>query len=217
MNRERFITVFSVMLVSVLFSTLVSAFTFSDGSSTTCVDSNGRAVEEAYLSELAAIPVTTTLTAITRYIAGGGFRISFNNAKLKALPPEVRDFLYFHECAHAHVPVSDEVVANCVGVIDLRKAGRSSPAIEEQLGQFHVHRRYMGARYGMGGEYWKKTMDYVNSGSPPISFSEAGVGTKCYFDTGPRRGLTRNYAPRPPLEIGSRCFDGAGSFGHVIK
>lgn len=42
------------------------------------------------------------------------------------------------------------------------------------------------------------------------------VSTICGFETGPRAGQRQDYAPQPPLALGTRCNDGRGSAGHVV-
>lgn len=42
------------------------------------------------------------------------------------------------------------------------------------------------------------------------------VSTICAFETGPRAGQRQDYAPRPPLPLGTPCTDRRGSTGHVI-
>jgi hypothetical protein len=45
------------------------------------------------------------------------------------------------------------------------------------------------------------------------------MSTICKFESGPQAGKTRDYAPLPPLPVGSSCEDGATplSAGHVVK
>jgi len=76
-----------------------------------------------------------------------GWQITWNAERLKALSPEVRDFLFFHECAHARVPTEVELEANCAGLIDMRLAGRAGPAYEQKLR----------ARVNMREPYWQDT------------------------------------------------------------
>ena len=40
--------------------------------------------------------------------------------------------------------------------------------------------------------------------------------TVCQFDDGPRAGETQDYAPKAPLPVGSSCWDGVSSHGHVV-
>ena len=68
--------------------------------------------------------------------------------KLNSLPPDVHDFIFFHECAHARIPTRDELRANCVGLKAMREAGRAGFAVESRLAAF----------YGPGNDYWAKTL-----------------------------------------------------------
>jgi hypothetical protein len=61
-------------------------------------------------------------TGVTNVAPNGSAQINWNVQKLSSLPPAAHDFIYFHECAHAHVPTSDELLANCVGLVDMRKS-----------------------------------------------------------------------------------------------
>lgn len=61
-----------------------------------------------------------------------------------------------------------------------------------------------GSPYGGGGD---------PQGQSPSA--PTGVSTVCYFTSGARAGSSQDYAPRPPLPIGTPCQDGAGSSGTV--
>ena len=127
-----------------------AAFTFTDGTTMRCMVAAG-AVEE-----LAAPPshpiIARGRIAITER-AGPGYRIVWNEAQLKGLPPEMHDFIFFHECAHASVPTQSEVAANCVGLQVMRSVGRAGFAIESKLAAF----------YGPDNEYWRKTLACANA------------------------------------------------------
>jgi hypothetical protein len=96
---------------------------------------------------------------------GSGYQIIWNAQKLAALPPAIHDLLFFHECAHAKVPTTDEVQANCVGLKDMRATGRAGLAVEARLAAF----------YGATNGYWLNTLRCANAepkaagaaGSPP--------------------------------------------------
>jgi hypothetical protein len=91
---------------------------------------------------------------------GSGFVIIWNAGRLKALPPEVHDYLFFHGCAHAGVPTTDELKANCAGLQDMRAAARAGFAVESRLGVF----------YGPGSDYWTRTLkgaDVTARSKPP--------------------------------------------------
>jgi hypothetical protein len=121
------------------------AFTFSDGKSMSCV-AGGQTVEE-FEADPAALGFTGKTVRTP-----SGFQIVWNSARLKALPPDVHDYIFFHECAHARVPTVDEIQANCTGLQDMRAAGRAGPAVESRLAAF----------YGPGSGYWAATVACAN-------------------------------------------------------
>lgn len=121
-----------------------AAFTFSDGTRTMCV-ARGEVV-----TEIEAEPTDPFnprgRTALAERTADG-WRITWNMERMRALPPQVRDFLFFHECAHARVPTQVELEANCAGLVDMRAAGRAGPAFEAKLRAF----------FPAGNDYWDET------------------------------------------------------------
>lgn len=126
------------------------AFTFSDGTTMRCV------VAGVPIAEYDAPPghplvVNSHAGQVER--EGPGYRIAWNKTVLASLPPEVHDFLFFHECAHASVPTQDELLANCVGLKTMRAAGRAGFAVEARLGAF----------YGPAKEYWRNTLACANA------------------------------------------------------
>src|SRR6476469_7562631 len=138
----------------------VGAFTFSDGTSATCV-ARGETVPE-----YAPAPGTEVMNFTGKTVkVGSGYQIIWNAQKLAGLPPAIHDLLFFHECAHAKVPTTDEVQANCVGLKDMRAAGRAGLAVEAKLAAF----------YGATNGYWLNTLRCANAepkpagaaGSPP--------------------------------------------------
>jgi hypothetical protein len=128
----------------------VAAFTFTDGTIMRCIV-GGAPVEEIAM-QASLPPAVLRRVALTEQI-GSGYRILWNEAQLKTLPPEMHDFLFFHECAHASVPTQNEVTANCVGLEAMRKAGRAGFAVESKLAAF----------YGPDNEYWRKTLACANA------------------------------------------------------
>lgn len=106
-----------------------AAFTFSDGTTLTCM-AQGKPVPEVFASP--DDPLMRDRTGrVTR--VGDGWQITWNEARLKALPPALRDFLFFHECAHARVPTEVELEANCLGLVEMRQTGRRGAEIEAAL------------------------------------------------------------------------------------
>lgn len=115
-----------------------AAFTFSDGTTLTCM-AQGKPVTEVFAS-----PDDASMRQRTGRAArvGGGWQITWNEGRLNGLPPVVRDFLFFHECAHARVPTEVEIEANCVGLVEMRQAGRAGPQVEAALRQLYARDPY---------------------------------------------------------------------------
>jgi hypothetical protein len=127
-----------------------AAFTFKDGTTLHCI-ARGEPVEE-YNAPPGHPLILRNHIAITEP-NGSGYRIVWNAAKLGSLPPDMHDFIFFHECAHASVPTRDEFVANCVGLMAMRGAGRAGFAVETRLAAF----------YGRNSSYWQKTLECANA------------------------------------------------------
>jgi hypothetical protein len=124
-----------------------AAFTFADGTSVAC-EANGKRIQENVID-----PGQAQLAFTGRTVqVNDSYQIVWNEAKLNALPPDVHDYLFFHECAHVKVPTKDEVMANCSGLKDMRAAGRAGPAVEARLTAF----------YGAGNTYWMRTLKCAN-------------------------------------------------------
>ncbi len=130
------------------------AFTFADGTTTRCTARGGPVAE---IVAPAGHPVVVRGRIAITEPAGSGYRIIWNEAQLKTLPPEMHDFIFFHECAHALVPTSDELTANCAGLQIMRASGRAGSAVEAKLGAF----------YGSGNEYWRRTVECANAAREP--------------------------------------------------
>lgn len=128
------------------------AFTFSDGTSASCV-ARGEAVPE-----YSPPPGTEVMNFTARTVrVGSGYQIVWNAPRLASLPPAVHDYLFFHECAHAKVPTTDEVEANCMGLKDMRAAGRAGFAVEAKLAAF----------YGATNGYWVSTLRCADAEAMP--------------------------------------------------
>ena len=130
----------------------VLAFTFADGTRAECIAGGLRVaeVDAAPGDELYKLGRTALVTP-----TGSGHRITWNVPKLNGLPAEVHDFIFFHECAHARVPTQDELKANCVGLKEMRAAGRAGFAVETKLGAF----------YGPRSAYWENTLKCAAAGA----------------------------------------------------
>ena len=67
----------------------------------------------------------------------------------------MHDLIFFHECAHAQIPTTDELRANCVGLKMMRAAGKGGFAVESKLAAF----------YGPGNDYWARTLKCADTES----------------------------------------------------
>jgi hypothetical protein len=137
-----------------------AAFTFADGTNMACV------VDGAEVPEIVPPPgdpfyKVPRTGLVTR--EGGTPRILWNAQRLAILPPEIRDFIFFHECAHARVPTEDELTANCAGLVDMRAAGRAGREFERRL------RAYFPA----DNAYWNETFLCADRGLPVAPDSPA--------------------------------------------
>ncbi len=130
-----------------------AAFTMSDGKTVSCV-ARGASVRE--YEAPATDPLMRDRTGMT-FPENGHYAIAWNLTKLNALPPAVHDFIFFHECAHARIPTTDELQANCGGLKDMREAGRAGPAVEEALAAY----------FGAGNVYWESTVKCADR-PPPL-------------------------------------------------
>jgi hypothetical protein len=202
------------------YAQISGVFTFRDGTSASCRTSSGNTVQQVYAPKLAATFLVGGFTGVTTPLPNGSARITWDSGRLSSLPIAAHDYIYFHECAHAHVPTSDELVANCVGLIDMRAAGRSSPSIEEQLRVFHAGLGNMGPRYGTGADYWTRTLKCAGGGLPAKSPQmDSTLTTTCGFASGALAGQTIDFGNQPgvtPAVVGSQCTDGAGSYGIAV-
>lgn len=128
----------------------VAAFVFSDGTTAVCTASDRTVIEidAPSSSRLVQLGHAGSTSAV-----GSGYQIQWNAKKLAELPPAVHDLIFFHECAHAQVPTTDEVRANCAGLKAMRAAGRAGFAVESKLAAF----------FGAGNEYWAKTLKCANA------------------------------------------------------
>jgi hypothetical protein len=131
-----------------------TAFMFADGTTAQCV-AQGRVVVETFAPP--GDPTVQNRTALAAR-AGDGWQITWNPERLQRLSPELRDFLFFHECAHARVPTAIESEANCAGLKDMRAAGRAGPAFEARLRK----------QVDMRNAYWIGTFKCADGDSAPV-------------------------------------------------
>jgi hypothetical protein len=130
------------------------AFTFSDGTTMHCFAA-GQPVAEYEAPPKHPLVAQRHASLVER--DGSGYRIAWNTAVISTLPPEMHDFIFFHECAHASVPTQDELLANCVGLKTMRAVGRASFAVETRLAAF----------YGRDSAYWRETLACADAPDKP--------------------------------------------------
>lgn len=126
---RRAVRALPVLVTLAWFAAPAQAFRLADGTVMQCV-ARGEVVPESL-----APAGDTAMKGRTGWAReeGGRWVITWNAERLAGLAPQLRDFLFFHECAHARVPTAVELEANCAGLIDMRRAGRAGPDYERTL------------------------------------------------------------------------------------
>ena len=146
--------------LSLAFPTTASAFTFSDGTSAPCMTDEGVAAERYHPADDPMAPAG--FIGFTHLDAGTGWVIDWNMLMLSSVPAYEHDFVFFHECAHAKSRSIDELQANCLGLLDMRAAGRAGKAVEAKLTAYHRRLGYMGPQYGLSRDFWARTLACAN-------------------------------------------------------
>ena len=144
----------AVYIFLVFMASEAAAFVFSDGTTAQCT-ARGRVVIEIDGPPGSKV-VELGRTGITEPV-GTGYVIQWNADKLEQLPPAIHDLIFFHECAHAQLPTTDELSANCAGLKAMRAAGRAGFAVESKLAAF----------YGPGNPYWAGTLKCADAETVP--------------------------------------------------
>ena len=137
-----------------------AAFTFSDGTVTSCTTQEGVAAERFHPADDPTAPAG--YVGFTHLDAGSGWVIDWNMLMLSSVPAVEHDFVFFHECAHAKTRSFDELQANCLGLLDMRAAGRAGKAVEARLAAYHQRLGYMGPQYGLSRDFWARTVACAN-------------------------------------------------------
>ena len=95
----------------------------------------------------------------TIYDGAGWPIIVFNRFELNRYPPVVELFAYHHECAHLTLPTTHEVLANCEGLLAMRRSGDITPALEATLRDTHYSFTELDLQYGGSGPaFWDATV-----------------------------------------------------------
>ena len=157
----------SFLSVAVVSLVLAPATVRSQGYPPTYVEPNGRnwTCDAPHAATGDTVPVAGVngnaggFWGFATYNAAGWPVIIFDVAQLRNLPLIVVRFTYYHECAHLVVPTTDEVEANCEGLINMRANGDISPAKENVVKQVHYSLPVLGPRYGGSGKaFWDATI-----------------------------------------------------------
>ena len=149
-----------MLLAALMAPGLAAAFTFKDGRVGECVTSEGVAREREHAADDPYAP--RGYIGVTHHEPGTGWTIDWNLLLLASAPDDEHDFVFFHECAHARTGTLDELEANCVGLVDMRRAGRAGPAVEARLAAHHRRQGFLGEPYGIAREYWARTVACAN-------------------------------------------------------
>jgi hypothetical protein len=144
-----------LLLCAALAAPGVQAFTFRDGSTMQCVV-RGDVVEEVVPPP--GDPFYSPPRTGQAVRTGDRYRILWNEQRLRGLPDEVHDFIFFHECAHARLATDNELEANCAGLKDMRAAGRAGPAVEAKIR----------AMFGPANVFWAETFACADRGDSTL-------------------------------------------------
>jgi len=136
------------------------AFTFSDGTYGECVTSEGVVRERDHPADDPSAP--HGFIGFTHHEPGSGWTIDWNLLLLSSAPGVEHDFVFFHECAHAKTGTLDELQANCIGLVDMRAAGRAGRDVEAKLTAYHRRQGYLGEPYGFSKDFWARTLACAN-------------------------------------------------------
>ena len=150
-----------VGLVALLAPARASAFVFSDGTYGECTTSEGVVRERDHPADDPSAP--HGFIGFTHHEPGSGWTIDWNLLLLSSAPDAEHDFVFFHECAHAKTGTLDELQANCLGLVDMRAAGRAGRDVESKLTAHHRKQGYLGEPYGFSKDFWAKTLACANS------------------------------------------------------
>jgi hypothetical protein len=67
------------------------------------------------------------------------------------------------------------------------------------------------------GLWWREAHKPGAAASRATMATPAQLGSKCRFTEGDRAGEVADFAPLPPLPVGSSCNDGTSSSGVVVQ
>lgn len=126
-----------------------------------CVGRHGVTGQPVQVYE-AAGPTMGNAYAIANWAPNGWPSITYG-PRFFALPPLQREFIKFHECAHVSVPTMDEIQANCIALVEMRRRGLSAQQ-EQQIAQWTASEGVVGFQYGgSGANFWLYTVQCAGS------------------------------------------------------
>lgn len=136
-----------VFLVLLLFSSLASATCFGRNLIT------GQIVQ----AEEVIGPTAGNAYAVSTWLPNGWPIITYG-PRFFQLRPLLKSFVKIHECAHLSIPTSDEVLANCTALRNMRHHGLSKDE-EDEIADWTRLEGVIGLQYGgTGAAFWDATL-----------------------------------------------------------
>jgi hypothetical protein len=158
----------SLLLAGLLVTLSAQAFERTDGTVVQCeIERDGKQhiVKENWLGEGQAgdhHPALGGAAAVIRPDSEGWPEMFFDSVVFKGMvarDPHMQDFIFYHECGHAHDDQVDEVGANCYALNELQKLGLLNEAKLAALSATHERMLRLPSRYGGSGKvFWERTL-----------------------------------------------------------
>ena len=157
----------------------VQAFERSDGAVVQCeIERDGKPhiVKESWLGDGAAgdhHPALGGAAAVIRPDSAGWPEMFFDSVVFKGMilrDPHMADFIFYHECGHAHDEQMDEIGANCYALNEMQKLGLLNETKLAAIGGTHQRMLRLASRYGGSGKvFWERTLScFQKTMSPAV-------------------------------------------------
>jgi hypothetical protein len=157
-SSAHFINTVAVVLL-LAYSPLSQAFQRSDGTTVSCRVSTPFGVQAA-IEEFVAAKSLGNFTAETKRLSNGQWRIRFDERLQEYRYPLMADLVFYHECAHAQLPTTSELLANCEAIRRMREEGLLDAVKEQMLGEIFANLRNVPIKYAANGKaYWAATVE----------------------------------------------------------
>lgn len=166
----------SVLLIALLLAAGAHAFERSDGAIVQCeIERNGQhhIVKENWLGDGSAgdrHPALGGAAAVIRPDSAGWPEMFFDSVVFKGIvarDPHMADFIFYHECGHAHDEGNDEIGANCYALNEMQKLGLIDDAKLAALSATHQRMLRLPSRYGGNGQvFWERTLACYQKAAP---------------------------------------------------